>query len=72
MKYKILLSLLLFFGLKSSSGLAQCVNGTETNPTAPLPTGAAFKTNTFNWQQPSIPVTGKFTALPPTLNNHKK
>ena len=61
--------MLLFFGLKSVNGLAQCVNGTETNPSAPTPTGAGFKTNTFNWQQPSIPVTGKFTALPPTLNS---
>lgn len=61
--------MLLFFGPKSSIGLAQCVNGTETNPNAPTPTGAGFKTNTFNWQQPSIPVTGKFTALPPTLNS---
>jgi Secretion system C-terminal sorting domain len=69
MKYKILLSMLLFFGLKIGSGLAQCVNGTETNPSAPMPTGPGFKTNTFNWQQPSIPVTGKFTALPPTLNS---
>jgi Secretion system C-terminal sorting domain len=70
MKYKILLSILLFFSLKSINGLAQqCINGTETNPSAPLPTGAGFKTNTFNWQQPSIPVTGKFTALPSTLNS---
>jgi hypothetical protein len=69
MKYKILLSMLLFFGLMSSSSLAQCVNGTETNPSAPTPTGAGFRTNTFNWQQPSIPVTGKFVALPPTLNS---
>jgi Secretion system C-terminal sorting domain len=69
MKYKILLSILLIFGLKGSDGLAQCVNGTETNPSAPMPTNADFKTNTFNWQQPSIPVMGKFTALPPTLNS---
>jgi Secretion system C-terminal sorting domain len=68
MKYKILLSLLLFFGLKSSIGLAQCVNGTETNPSAPMPTNAGFKTNTFDWRQNPIPINGKFLALP-ALNN---
>ncbi len=69
MKYKILLSILLFFSLKSIDGLAQCVNGTETSPSSPTPTNAGFKTNSFNWQQPSIPVTGKFAALPATLNS---
>jgi hypothetical protein len=65
MKYKILLSLLLFFGLKSSSGLAQCVNGTETTP---IPTGTGFKTNTFDWRINPIPINGKFITTPSKPN----
>jgi Secretion system C-terminal sorting domain len=60
MKYNILLVVVLLLFVHSYHTQAQCVNGTETNPTAPLPLGAGFKTNTFNWRQNPIPLTGKF------------
>ncbi len=60
MRYNILYPVVLLLILTGTHGMAQCVNGTETNPIAPLPAGAGFKTNTFNWQQTKIPITGKF------------
>jgi Secretion system C-terminal sorting domain len=49
--------------------LSQCENGTNTNPAAPAPVNAGFKTNTFDWRQPQIPVTDKHGISPSTLTN---
>jgi hypothetical protein len=61
MKNTILFILLLSI-LTINSVCAQCVNGTDTDPSNPFPVGAGFKTNTFNWQQNPIPITGKFVT----------
>ncbi len=55
--YLIALSIIWLSALES---YAQCENGTTTNPSAPLPANAGFKTNTFDWRQNPIPLTKDF------------
>ncbi len=61
MRSRILFSIILLLSIMANNIIAQCVNGTATNPDAPLPPPSSlpfaqqFKVNTFDWLQNELP-----------------